>query len=307
MSLRPSSGCGAFAIRDTMFGMTGTPSPVLSGKTIAIGWPFSIATLTSSVSVRPTLTSPRATRSRTTEFPSTTRTPFALSRRKKSSISRPPRRVERGDVERGRPEPRVGDRHLSLPFRIREVEDGLRGVFGPHRSRVVGDDAYPRREARPVPIGIDERRRDAFRARRAIRREHVSRLQHKRADGLVRPEDVGLRSRLLGEKPIGETGGFGFFGVVHRIDPHPGAPLVFAQHRLREYAIRRDVDGHRRASFAEAPAIAGRSPAMRRAMQIEPKRRDMHERHDLFGHDRQVVELRHRISLGPDPDFSRPG
>ena len=69
-----------------MFGITGTPNPSLSGSTMPTGCPSSIATLTSSVSVRPTLTSPRATRSRTTELPSTTRTAFAFRRRKKASI-----------------------------------------------------------------------------------------------------------------------------------------------------------------------------------------------------------------------------
>ncbi len=36
-SCAPSSGCGALAISDTIFGMTGTPSPSLSGRTIPTG------------------------------------------------------------------------------------------------------------------------------------------------------------------------------------------------------------------------------------------------------------------------------
>ena len=109
-----------------MFGIIGTPSPSRSGSTIATGWPFSIATLTSSVSVRPILTSPRATRSRTTELPSTTRTPLVFRRRKKSSIlASPATRVEGRDMERRRPESRVGDRHLTLPAGVGEIEDRL--------------------------------------------------------------------------------------------------------------------------------------------------------------------------------------
>ena len=120
--------------------------------------------------------------------------------------------------------------------------------FGCHGLRVVGDDAHARREACPVAFGIDERIGNALRARRSIRCQHITRLQHERANGLVRPEHVGLRPRLLREETVRQAGRLRLLRVVDRVDLHARLLLVLPQHRLREDAIGRHVDGHRPAS-----------------------------------------------------------
>ena len=153
--------------------------------------------------------------------------------------------VERGNMERRRAEARVSDGDLALPLRIGQIEDRAWRFVLCDQLGVVGNHADPRRKAGPISVRIDERRRYADGARRPVRCQHVARLQHERANGLVRPEHIRLRTVLLREEPVCQPRRFRFLGVVRDADPDAGPPLVLAQHGLGKDTIGRDVDRHR--------------------------------------------------------------